>query len=83
MELKQKNKNKDVLGKLRPIFLQAYEIRSFDLDTVPSQDDYYLTGRNPMHLYRLMKRAASAVKRERIIMDAMGGDYLVRKRSIY
>ena len=52
--------------------MQAYEVRSFDLDAYPSQDDYDISGRNPLHLYRLMKRAASAVKRERIIMDAMG-----------
>uniref|UniRef100_A0A915DPU6 Uncharacterized protein n=1 Tax=Ditylenchus dipsaci TaxID=166011 RepID=A0A915DPU6_9BILA len=28
------------------------------------------------------RSSGSAVKRERIVMDAMGGDYLIRKRTL-
>lgn len=38
----------------------------------------YAAERDPT-INRLIKRA---VKRERIIMDALGGDYLVRKRGL-
>ncbi|KAI1726961.1 hypothetical protein Ddc_04239 [Ditylenchus destructor] len=31
---------------------------------------------------QIKRTAGSAVKRERIIMDAMGGDYLIRKRTL-
>lgn len=34
----------------------------------------------PLRLSSLAKRAA-AVKREKVVMDALGGDYLVRKRA--
>ncbi len=30
---------------------------------------------------RQLTKRASTVKRERIVMDAMGGDYLIKKRS--
>uniref|UniRef100_A0AC35GV07 Uncharacterized protein n=1 Tax=Panagrolaimus sp. PS1159 TaxID=55785 RepID=A0AC35GV07_9BILA len=70
----KKNKTKDEI---------AFEINSYDIDGYPRDEYVYPASRNPLNLYRLMKRAASAVKRERIIMDAMGGDYLVRKRSVY
>ncbi|KAI1728270.1 hypothetical protein DdX_00437 [Ditylenchus destructor] len=31
---------------------------------------------------QIKRTVGSAVKRERIIMDAMGGDYLIRKRTL-
>uniref|UniRef100_A0A914X8L5 Uncharacterized protein n=1 Tax=Plectus sambesii TaxID=2011161 RepID=A0A914X8L5_9BILA len=32
-------------------------------------------------VYRLMKRSREAQKRERIVMDALGGDYLMKRSA--
>uniref|UniRef100_A0A7E4VKE6 Cystatin domain-containing protein n=1 Tax=Panagrellus redivivus TaxID=6233 RepID=A0A7E4VKE6_PANRE len=50
--------------------------QQFELDFLPIASE-----NSAADLYRMIKRDSRAVKRERIIMDALGGDYLV-KRSI-
>uniref|UniRef100_A0A1I7YH75 Myosin motor domain-containing protein n=1 Tax=Steinernema glaseri TaxID=37863 RepID=A0A1I7YH75_9BILA len=54
----------------RPI----YEIK-------PEVEDVFLTKRSASDFYRSMFKRTNAQKRERIVMDALGGDFLVRKRS--
>ncbi|TMS40151.1 hypothetical protein L596_006569 [Steinernema carpocapsae] len=44
-------------------------------------DDVYIAKRSA-DFYRSMFKRANAQKRERIVMDALGGDFLVRKRSL-
>uniref|UniRef100_A0AC34QR69 Uncharacterized protein n=1 Tax=Panagrolaimus sp. JU765 TaxID=591449 RepID=A0AC34QR69_9BILA len=62
------------------VFTNAMPFEQFELD----EDVPIIVERlpaNDFQLVRLMKRAASATKREKLVIDALGGDYLV-KRSI-
>jgi hypothetical protein len=47
---------------------------------VDYMDPVAIAKRSPA-LSRLYKRMSEVSKRERIVMDALGGDYLMRKRS--
>uniref|UniRef100_A0A914DX08 Uncharacterized protein n=1 Tax=Acrobeloides nanus TaxID=290746 RepID=A0A914DX08_9BILA len=56
-----------------------------DFEVLDDTPTLVYANQRPYMAFKLAKRALynnRAMKRERIIMDALGGDYLVRKRSL-